>query len=207
MLTIPVRLTFEEPLLGTAPLNDETYSDFIAAKAAKAGVSKDATDEELETLPVAKEIEKGTTGFHRDGAGTPFLYDYQISGFFKDACGALRRIASTESKKLKAYRKEIVGLIFVKPRRIRLMLPEGGKITTLERPLRAEMQQGPRVALARSEQAPAGTSIEFTVQLLNEKHKMILLEWLEYGELKGLGQWRNGGYGRFGYELLSPATA
>lgn len=28
------------------------------------------------------------------------------------------------------------------------------------------------------------------------------MEWLDYGKLRGLGQWRNSGKGRFTYELL-----
>jgi hypothetical protein len=29
-------------------------------------------------------------------------------------------------------------------------------------------------------------------------------EWLEYGELRGLGQWRNSGKGRFTAEVSKP---
>lgn len=28
------------------------------------------------------------------------------------------------------------------------------------------------------------------------------MEWLDYGKLRGLGQWRNSGKGRFTYEIL-----
>ena len=28
------------------------------------------------------------------------------------------------------------------------------------------------------------------------------MEWLDYGQLRGLGQWRNSGKGRFRYTLL-----
>ena len=29
-----------------------------------------------------------------------------------------------------------------------------------------------------------------------------VIEWLDYGKRRGLGQWRNGGWGAFTYELL-----
>jgi hypothetical protein len=31
--------------------------------------------------------------------------------------------------------------------------------------------------------------------------KAVLKEWLDYGALRGLGQWRNAGYGAFTYEV------
>ena len=72
--------------------------------------------------------------------------------------------------------------------------------------------QGPRVALARSEEVPAGSIIEFTVILasptLTNKEKVkiasddLLKEWLDYGQLHGLGQWRNSGKGRFIYKFI-----
>lgn len=78
----------------------------------------------------------------------------------------------------------------------------------LERPLRAETMQGPRVALAKSEVINEGWSVEFTVRVLpNSATKtssaldMDLVETLlEYGQFKGLLQWRNGGYGQFEFE-------
>ena len=71
--------------------------------------------------------DKAMTIFPRDAEGRPILYDYQVKGFFKDACGMLGRIggktetgkkrAVNESGKLTAYKKIIDGLIFVSPRR------------------------------------------------------------------------------------------
>jgi hypothetical protein len=55
--------------------------------------------------------------------------------------------------------------------------------------------------LARSDSAPAGTSIEFNLLILGGVSHKLLIEWLEYGKLRGLGQWRNAGWGRFSYEL------
>jgi hypothetical protein len=76
---------------------------------------------------------------------------------------------------------------------------EEGNIDYLQRSLRAMTAQGPRVSLAKSEVLPEGTTFSFTIEVLDnsplkEEH---IKEILSYGVLKGLGQWRNAGYGRF----------
>lgn len=196
MKKIKVRITFQEPLLGTAPQNAEIYSDFIGSKA------PDATTlaEEVEALGVDAVAEKGMTVFPKDEDGTPILWDYQVKGFFKDACGMLARLkGQTESSKLKAYKKVIDGLIFVGPRSIKLN--PAGEIGVCQRPLRAQTMQGERVALASSEELPAGTTADFEVILLDESLEAVVREWLDYGALRGIGQWRNSGKGRFSYEV------
>jgi len=185
-----VRITFVEPLLGTAPKDRELYARYVASK---------APDPSGEAETVEEVEEKGWTGFHQEG-GKPFIYDYVIKGFFKDACGMLRRAPGTLSERLKAYKKVIDGLVFVRPRRIFLDL-NGQEMGVLERPLRASTPQGERVALARSDAAPPGTRIEFDVVVLGVVTEDLLREWLDYGRRRGLGQWRNGGYGAFEYEL------
>jgi hypothetical protein len=96
-----------------------------------------------------------------------------IKGFFKDACGMLRRVKGSGSSKLRAYKKEIDGLVFVTPRQIPLVLPEGAELGLLERPV-------------------LGGGIGDD----------LLREWFNYGALRGLGQWRNASYGRFEWEEL-----
>ena len=46
--------------------------------------------------------------------------------------------------------------------------------------------------------------MEFFITMLkhNEINKDVIKELLEYGKFKGLAQWRNGGYGRFKYEII-----
>lgn len=196
MKKIKVRITFQEPLLGTAPQNAEIYSDFIGSKA------PDATTlaEEVEALGVEAVAEKGMTVFPKDEDGTPILWDYQVKGFFKDACGMLARLkGQTESSKLKAYKKVIDGLVFVGPRSIKLN--PAGEIGVCQRPLRANTMQGERVALASSEELPAGTTADFEIILLDESLEAVVREWLDYGALRGIGQWRNSGKGRFSYEV------
>jgi len=197
-----VALTFTEPLLGTAPLDPEIYRKYIIEKAKREGreLSEEEIAQELSTLNVDEEMEKGTTGFHRLDDGTPLLYDYVLKGFFKDACGMLARTSESGSSKIRAYKKIIDGLVFVAPRQIPIAM-NGNGIEFLERPLRAQTAQGERVALARSEMIPAGAGIAFELLILGQVKEGLLREWLEYGALRGLGQWRNASYGRFAYEL------
>ena len=189
-----VTLTFTEPLLGTAPLNEDVYSDFVASKAPQG----EAADE-METISLEEEIEKGTTGFHRVD-GEPILYDYVIKGFFKDACGMLRRDGESRSSKLTAYKKVIDGMVFIAPRQIPIIM--SGEMDICERPLRAQTAQGERVALARSEQVPVASTVSFRIMTIgNVVPQTLIEEWLVYGQLRGLGQWRNSGMGRFEYEI------
>lgn len=190
-----VRITLLEQMLGTASNDPEIHKTYIASKAPDAP----SIEEEIASVGVDEVVEQGKTVFPKDENGRPFLWDYQIRGFFKDACGMLRKVSASESSKVKAYKKEIDGLIFVEPRRIPLVFD--GEIGECQRPLRAQTAQGERVALANSETVPAGTTLEFTVQMLTNDDKLVK-EWLEYGKLRGLGQWRNSGMGRFTYEII-----
>lgn len=185
---------FTEPILGTVPKDKAVYESYIASKTE---LVDEALTEELATVPVSEE--KGWTGFH-EVDGQPILYDYVVKGFFKDACSMLRRVKGTKSAKVRAYKKIIDGLIFVEPRRIPFNL-NGGEMDVLERPLRAHTAQGERVSLARSDTVPAGATLEFTITILGEVSEDLLREWLDYGRLRGLGQWRNSGWGRFEYEM------
>jgi hypothetical protein len=196
MVKYDVELTLTEEMLGTASANPDIYQEFIASKCAE-----EATADEVESLPDADEmVEKGTTVFHRLD-GKPCLFDYQIKGFFKDACGALRRCDETLSKKLTAFKKHIDGTVFVEPRMIPVELPEGAAMGFCTRPLRAQTAQGERVSLARSESIPAGSVIRFVVALLAKDTIGAVEEWLDYGKLRGLGQWRNSGKGRFTFTI------
>jgi hypothetical protein len=125
------------------------------------------------------------------------LFDYQVKGFIKES----GRIFNGEGG-VKALRSKIDNLLFVTPRRIPLIIPDGQEITFNERPLRAETAQGPRVALARSEQLPEGTKFTCSLEVYRGQITYeIIYHLLTYGEHKGLGQWRNGGFGRFTFTL------
>ena len=127
--------------------------------------------------------------------GIPFLWDYQIKGFFKDACGMMRKVSGNVSSKMKAYKKEIDGLIFIKERKIPFQFD--GEMGICQRPLRAQTAQGERIALSSSETIPAGAAIEFEIECLVDSDMNAVAEWLDYGKLRGIGQWRNSGKGKF----------
>ena len=61
---------------------------------------------------------------------------------------------------------------------------------------------GERVALAASETVPAGTVLEFSVLVMNPKDAETVREWLDYGRLRGLFQWRNSGKGAYLWDEL-----
>ena len=196
METMNVKITFTEAILGTWPNNHEIAAEYIATKAPK----YDDIEKELDALPVEDQIRKCMTVFPRTPDGIPAIYDYQIKGFLKDSVGMLRKVKGTVSSGFKAYKKEIDGLIFVAPRMIPIRFD--GDIGSCQRPLRASTPQGERVSLANSEEIPAGASIEVSFQLYNKEHRDLIVECLDYGKLRGIGQWRNSGKGRFEWELI-----
>ena len=197
MVKTKVRLTFTDEILGTSSGNPELHREFIASKAPDA----QKMEEEVAALGVDAVEEKSMTVFPRLADGTPFLYDYQVRGFFKEICGAMKAISGTKSSKIKAHKKKIDNTIFVEPREIPLDL-HGMKMTNCQRPLRASTAQGERIALANSEVCPEGTSCEFEVLCMVDEDAAMLREWLEYGKYKGIGQWRNSGKGRFTFEII-----
>lgn len=209
-LEIDCSIRMTTPMLGTAPADPEIYKKFIESKRppSEEHPASDAEEgDETETLPtVEEEVAKGMTVFHRLN-GAPFIYDYQIKGYLKDACGMLRRLEGTESHKLKAHKRVIDGLVFVNPRCIPLILPPGKEIISdgfpAQRPLRSMTPKGERVCLAISEAAPEGTKLHFRIQLMDEKLESVFYEWMQYGQLRGLGQWRNGSWGRFVIDTLN----
>ena len=188
---IKVEITFTEPILGSASGNPDIHREFIASKAPDAP----SREEEVAAVGVDEVERKEMTVFARTEDGKPCLWDYQIRGFFKHACGMLRQVSGTESSGIKAYKKFIDGLVFVAERKIPLVFE--GELGSCQRPLRGQTAQGERIALANSEAAPAGTTATFTVVCLDGKLIKAVREWLDYGQLNGLGQWHNSGMGRF----------
>ena len=80
--------------------------------------------------------QKQMTVFPRTEGGDPFLYDYQIRGFFKDCCSALQRCKDYKGAKascaIKAYKKIIDGCIFVEPRQILIHMPKNAEVGDLQ---------------------------------------------------------------------------
>ena len=227
-----VSITFTEDILGSLNNNPNIFEKFHEEKAPDAEKAAEErgtvigtmTAEELATFNAAK-IEKTTTVFprNRDGKikGLPldacFCFDYQWRGFFKEALQLGTEIGEADMGKLSKWtiRKAVDSMVFVTERRIPFVF-EGKPVTQisqLERPLRAMTQQGERICLARSEIIPAGTTVQFTLTWLEnvnakstQRITELALSWaLNYGALKGFGQWRGGGYGRFTHTMTEVA--
>lgn len=199
MTTMKIKVTFDEEVLGTANANPDIHKEYIASNAPDAK----KIEEEVAAIGAEEVFEKSMTVFSRNDNGNPIAWDYQWKGFLKDAFKTLKKIPGTECGKIKAYKQEIDGLIFVFPRKIPIILPKGGEIGICSRPLRAQTMQGERVALASSETVPAGSTMEFEIRMLLDTHEKAVIEALNYGMLRGFGQWRNSSKGRFHYKILS----
>jgi hypothetical protein len=208
MQEMKVRVTFTEPLLGTKPADPELHTRFVASKA-----PDHKTMEQEVAAHGAEEVEeRGKTIFSKMEDGTPFLWNYQVEGFFKETCRILHKVPGSVTKKVltRGWIQEIDNYIFVEGmlpnmrRTIPLYMPIDLDLTATDnqRPLRASTPQGERVALAHSEEAPAGTYIEFSVACFMDGDKDVIREWLDYGHWKGMGQWRNSGMGRFEWEEI-----
>lgn len=194
METMKVRITFTEELLGTANGDPAIHEEWIASKAPDAP----SRAEEIASMDTDEAIEKSMTVFPRTDNKKPFLYDYQIRGFFKEAAGFINQTKPAKEK-LTAHKKKVDGLVFVRPRKIVL---NGVMNPTCQRPLRAQTAQGERIALANSEAMAAGTTAEFEVCCMADGLMDYVRKWLDYGEWHGLGQWRNSGKGAFTWEEI-----
>lgn len=205
--SMKVRLTFLKPVLGTKPSDPEIHSRFVASKAPDAKTM----EEEIAALGVEAVEEKGKTVFYKMEDGTPYIKSYQVKGFMKEAARALKKVPGSLTSKLTAYLKRVDNYIFVygdmpqDDEIIPLYMPLDLDLneTDCQRPLRAQTMQGERVALAHSEEAPDGTWAEFKVVCMDPNDFKYVREWLDYGQFKGLGQWRNSGKGRFTWEEVA----
>lgn len=195
-----VRLTLIEDMLGTLPSNPEIYHDYIASKSGDPKKIAEETELMEEAVQNNEYCEKLTV-FARNKDNEPCVFDYLIKGYFKNACNAMRDADGSVSKKLTSYKKKIDNLIFIYPRLIKINFE--GEITYCERPLRASTPQGERVALACSESVAAGATLEFEIRVLNDDMMKYIIEWLDYGQYNGLGQWHNSGKGRFTWQDIT----
>lgn len=199
MFTLKIQLTFTNTLLGTLPNNPNILRDHIDQDEFDDGTKLKREMAAVEGLEEV--LDRGTTVFPRmeDGV-TPFIYDYQMKGFFKEKMSFLRKIPGTHSSKVKAFKKEIDGLLFFEDRENPINV--NGEMGIMERPLRASTPQGERVSIARSETIPAGSTVQFTIRCMLDSYLPIVKECLAYGAFHGTGQWRNSGKGTFTYKIL-----
>ena len=81
-----VKITLLEEVLGSSPSNEELLATYISSKAP----TDDLTAEEIANIK-AQNAEDRITVFPKTADGKPFLYDYQVKGFFKDSCKMLAK--------------------------------------------------------------------------------------------------------------------
>ena len=194
------RLTGTTPILGSAPASKEIRTKYIISKA-----KEEDRDWEREENGFDRD-EQGLTVFNRNRKEELCLMSHQIKGFLKEAFGALK-----SQVKILAYTKKVDTLISVEPKYI--PITRNGKPLTedmLERPLRGETPQGPRIALQGSEMINDPWQVEFMITLFpSEGTKMSKpLTWesietaLDYGAFHGMGQWRGADWGHFVWKCV-----
>lgn len=157
--------------------------------------------------------DKGVTVFFRDDDGKACIGDHMIYGFMKAASEAIGRTKPTKKGEILhsvGYTQSIINQhVSVKEEFITcssdIVRDNDGKPKYFVRSLRAMTPQGPRVSIAKSEYIEAGCEFEFTLQViddspLKEEH---IREIFDYGEICGLGQWRNAKHGIFTYEMTA----
>jgi hypothetical protein len=192
-----LRITLTEDLLASSPANKDVYKQFIESKA------REQKPDELETLPADSREEIGWSVFHSDQEGI-LLFEYHLKGFIKEAAQAV-----VGKSGLTAFKSKIDRWMFVRPRTLHLMNPDGTPVMerhgVVERPIRAMTMQGPRVSLKRSDMVKSGVYFDAIIEVLElgekELNEGLIRKCLDYGKYCGLGEWRGGGYGRFRYEL------
>jgi len=204
-----VEIEFVEDVLGTQAGNKELATDFQASK----HPSGEPQADELKAIENMDEtLEKSSTVFPRNDKGEPFIWEYQIKGFFKETCLAMIETDTLTKIELKArrltlymYKRTIHKMVRVKPRQMVLKLPDGTQadnLKFLERPLRGQTMRGERISLARSEIIPIGTKFKVEITCRNKELEPYIKRWLDDGIDNGMLQFRTGGYGRFKWREL-----
>ena len=202
------KLTGISPILGSIAMDKKVFTEYLATKG-KTPEEKEKALQDVDNVPETPEdAENKATGFYRDENGNFILKEYQVKGFLKEAARVLK-----DQLGLVAPVSKIDNFVFIRETNLIIHTATGGTVTEadtiLDRPLRAMTAQGPRVALAYSEMV-SDWNIEFTLRVLqNDGSKKsaamtmdTIEELLDYGFLKGLLQWRNGGYGKFIFEKI-----
>lgn len=216
---LSVVCTFTEPALGTANANPELHKEHIASRSPDA----EKIQEEIEALPAEDQLDKATTVFPAE-EGNPFAYDYQIRGFFKGQISTLVEIDEPCAKSLSkwTFKRAVDTMLFVTPRRNFFTDPSGARIQAADiktntRPMRVSTMRGDRVCLATSQELPPGTQLAFNVEwIVNGSaptakgrlriNRDLIVASLDLGQLYGFSQWRGGGFGRFTWKEITPAT-
>lgn len=165
---------------------------------------------------------RGTTVFFwNKELARPMIGRHMIKGFLKSAAKAFGRLTVDEEgggKKTKkkgemissiSYTSSIINTHctvaerFVTFDKDVVRNSKDGHPQYLQRALRAETMKGERVTLVKSEMVGEDATLSFTLKVLKGSPltEDIIRSLFDYGEMVGLGQWRNSGYGSFTYDL------
>lgn len=220
MKEFKVRLTFKRDVIGSQPSNEDIKKDYIMSKmlTGRTGMSADVAQsrikEEIENLKKDPEYQKTIeqlddktlTVFYRNNEGIPCISDIQLRGFFKDSFAFVARENKWLTKKDGTnysgdakYRDWIGDRISFNEQYIPIKDKE---VKIMQRPLRCETMQGPRVTLSSSEYISAPFSINFSFKATDDVKDDMIKAVLDRGEFKGIGQWANAQWGTFVYELM-----
>lgn len=156
---------------------------------------------------------KGTTVFFWDKeTDYPCIGDHMIYGFLKAASEAIGRTLPRKNGVMLQSMSYTQSIINQHVRCEEQFIPfdrdlkrdEQGKPFYLQRSLRGMTPQGPRISLAKSEVVEAGARLRFGLKVMKDSPLTydILRKLFSYGEMVGLGQWRNAGNGMFVSELM-----
>lgn len=159
------------------------------------------------------EIQGVTVFFHDEAKNAPCIGDHMIYGFMKASSESLCRRTGEAKKKgeILSSNSFTCSIINQHVRCAERFITfdkdikrdaDGGPAYN-QRSLRAQTAQGPRITIAKSEEMPEGAKLEFTLKVLQgspmtQDHLETIFS---YGQLTGLGQWRNAGNGMFDFTM------
>lgn len=199
------RLSGTDTLLGSCAADKEVFTQFIVGKTKTAEERQAALSD---ANNIDENLEKGTTVFYRNDTGL-IMKGYQVKGFLKAAAKALK-----DQLNLKNYLSKVDTFIFILEKDIPIMR-DGEQITSpdgyLERPQRCETAQGSRVSLAKSEEIRGSWYIDITIRVVENAKTTksaaidmdMVEDFLDYGSMCGLLQWRNAGHGTFTWKEIN----
>lgn len=156
---------------------------------------------------------KGTTVFFWDKTtDRPSIGDHMIYGFLKAAGSAISKTMDRKNGTVlqsDSYTSSLIN------QHVRCQTPfivfdqdiarnKDGSPAYCQRSLRAMTAQGPRISLAKSEVVSAGARLQFKINVMKNSQidAGVLNTLFEYGQMSGIGQWRNSGKGQFVHELM-----
>lgn len=145
---LKVKLTLIEQCLGTKPGNDELLRTHILKKSGDEEKIAEEMKAREEDVYTEEAVEKKMTFFDKY-AGHPYIWDYMIKGFLKEAWKTVKGIKGSKCSEFKAYKQKVDNAIFLAEEDRKIFfkdeqgkLVEGSAMTELERSLRAQQWHG-----------------------------------------------------------------